>query len=198
MGMLNNEEPRRVRIDDEWFGSELGPAENESVRLIRRYQRTPMWSAMTWAGLPADTALADSLLMFDRRRLQTGLPSGDAAPSSATIDRLPSYPLTLCAYDEPQIHPSLIFARHRFAESSAQRMLEQLRSTLIEFASQLSVPLADLDLGRIAEVEILAGWNRTRASYPADATAAALFAAQVAGNPDATAVVFGAARVTYA
>jgi amino acid adenylation domain-containing protein len=43
-----------------------------------------------------------------------------------------------------------------------------------------------------------AGWNGTRTGYPADATMAALFAAQVARNPDATALVFGTGSVTYA
>jgi amino acid adenylation domain-containing protein len=44
----------------------------------------------------------------------------------------------------------------------------------------------------------VAGRSRTGAGYPADATVAALFAAQVARNPDATALVFGAGSVTYA
>src|ERR1019366_5193189 len=36
-----------------------------------------------------------------------------------------------------------------------------------------------------------AGWNGTRTGYPADATMAALFAAQGGRNPVATALVFG-------
>jgi amino acid adenylation domain-containing protein len=44
----------------------------------------------------------------------------------------------------------------------------------------------------------LAGGDRTGAGYPADATIPALFAAQVARNPHATALVFGTGSVTYA
>ena len=45
---------------------------------------------------------------------------------------------------------------------------------------------------------VAAGWHRTRAGYPADATIPGLFAAQAAANPDATALVFGGESVSYA
>ena len=192
IGLLINTVPLRVRIHEERPVRELLTAVNEGVRLIRAHQRTPMGSALTWAGFPADSTAVDSLVMFDRRRLRAGLPAGACAPSSARLDRLPSYPLTVLAYDEPSIHLSLIWDRHRFAHGSVPRMLDQLRATLIEFASKLDVPLTELDLGRAAEADALARWNRSRGTYPADATISALFAAQVAANPEATAMVFGA------
>ena len=136
--------------------------------------------------------------MFDRQRLHAALPDGDAAPNAARLDRLPSYPLTVMTFDEPRIHLSLICDRHRFAPGSVRRILDQLAATLIEIAGQLDTPLAELDLGREAEAGILAEWNRTRAGYPADATIPALFAAQVARDPDATAVAFGTTAVSYA
>ena len=197
LGPLINTVPLRVRFDQEWPVRDLLTAVNESIRRIRQHQRTPMGAALTWAGIPAGTTRVDSLVMFDRRRLQTGLPGGDTAPSAARVDRLPSFPLTVLAFDEPEIHLSLVWDRRRFADGSAQRILGQLRATLIEFASRPRAPLADLDLGRPAEAGVLAGWNRTRAAYPADGTVPALFAAQVARDPDATALIFGAAAMTY-
>jgi amino acid adenylation domain-containing protein len=198
VGPLINTVPLRVRIDDTWSVRDLVTAVDDGIRRIREHQRTPMALALAWAGLPADSTLVDSLLMFDRRRLQTGLPAGDAAPRSARLDRLPSYPLTLCIYDEPQIYLSIIWDRCRFADGSAQRMLGQLRATLIEFAGGLSTPLAELDLGRAAERDILAGWNHTPTACPAGATITGLFAAHAAGHPDATALICGTASMTYA
>jgi len=198
IGILINTVPLRVSIDQEWTVRELLAAVNQNIHRIRQHQRTPMGSAMAWAGLSADTMAVDSLVMFDRRRLQASLPSGDAAPSSARMDRLPSYPLTVLAFDEPEIHLSLVCDRNSFVNGSVPRMLEQLRATLIELASKLDVPLTDLDLGRAAETDIVASWNRTSATYPADVTVPALFATQVARDPDATAVVFGTECVTYA
>ena len=198
IGPLINTVPLRVRVDAQRSVREFLTAVNESIRRIRQHQLTPVGSTLTWAGLPPDSTLLDSLLMFDRARLHTILPGGDAAPSAARIDRLPSFPVTLMAYDEPELHLSLIWDRSRFVGGSAERMLGQLRATLIELGTKLDVPLADLDLGRTAESDVLAGWNRTGAAYPADATIPALFAAQVARDPDAPALVFGSTHVSYA
>ncbi len=198
IGMLINTVPLRVRIDQTWTVRELLTAVNASIRQIRAHQRTPMGSALTWAGLSPDTTLVDSLLMFDRHRLQAALPGGPGAPSAAKLDRLPSYPVTLCAYDEPQLYLSLICDGRRFADGAPERMLEQLRATLIELASEPAAPLADLRLDLAAEAEVLAGWNRSTVCYPADATIPALFAAQVARAPDAAALIVGGAEVSYA
>ncbi len=188
-GPAINTVPLRVRIDEGRPVRELLSAVNEGIHRVRQHQDTPMGSALTWAGLPADTTAVDSLVMFGQRRPQAGPPSADG---------LPSYPLTVCAHDEPQVHLSLIWDGRRFAEGSAQRMLDQLRATLVEFAGQLPTRLADLDLGRAAERDVLAGWNRTRVGYAEDATIPALFAAQVARDPDAVALVCGTGWMTYA
>ncbi|MGD0244703.1 MAG: amino acid adenylation domain-containing protein [Streptosporangiaceae bacterium] len=198
IGPLINTVPLRVRIGEGWSVRELLTAVNDGIRRIRAHQRTPIGSALVWAGFPADTTAIDCLLVFDRRRLQTGLAGRDGAPSSARMDRLSSYPLMLCAFDEAQLHLSVHWDRGRFADGSAERMLDQLRETLIELSGNLSKPLADLDLGSSAERDIVAGWNRAGAVEPAISAIPALFAAQVAGNPDATALIFGADSVTYA
>ena len=151
VGPLINTVPVRVRFGDDWSVRDLLRNVNDSIRQIRQHQRTPMASALAWAGHSAGTALVDCLLMFDRRRLQVSLPDGACAPSSARMDRLPSFPLTLCAFDEPEIRLSLIWDRRRFAEGSVQRMLGQLCATLVELPGQLATSLADLDLGRAME-----------------------------------------------
>jgi Condensation domain/Lantibiotic dehydratase, N terminus len=150
IGPLINTLPLRVRFADEWSVRDLLTGVSDSIRQIGQHQRTPMASALAWAGHSADTALVDCLLMFDRRRLQVSLPDGACAPSSARMDRLPSFPLTLCAFDEPEIRLSLIWDRRRFAAGSVQRMLDQLCATLIELPGKLGTSLGALDLGRTA------------------------------------------------
>ena len=53
-----------------------------------------MAEILGWAGLPVDTPLIDSLVMFDRQRLRhRRWPIEPAGPVDARVDRLPSYPL---------------------------------------------------------------------------------------------------------
>ena len=197
IGLLINTVPLRVRIDEDWSVRELLAAVDDGIGQVSEHQLTPLGSALAWAGLPFDTALMDSLVMFDRRRIGTGLAGGDTGLAAARVDRLPSYPLTFCVYDEPQIHLSAHWDGRRFAPGSAERMLDQLRATLIELAGRLAAPVAELDVAAADEAGIVTGWNRTGAAYPADATIPALFAAQVARDPGATALVAGAASMSY-
>ena len=198
MGLMINTVPLRVRIRPEWSVAELLAAVDDGIAEIRKHQLTPMASILNWAGLPVDTTLIDSLVMFDRNRLQTGMGSGPGSPVSARVDRLPSYPLTVCGYGETQLHLGMIWDGRRFAEGSVDRMLEQLRATLVELATAPSRPLADLALGSQDEAGLRRRWNRTGADYPREATVPALFAAQVARQPQATALVTPAGSWTYA
>ena len=198
MGLLINTVALRVRIDPQWSVAEFLAAVDSDIAAVREHQLTPMSSILSWAGLPVDTALIDSLVMFDRGRLQTGLSGGSAAPVNARVDRLPSYPLTMCGYGEPELHLGMVWDGRRFADGAVDRMLEQLRCTLLELAADPSRRLADLTLGADAETALRTQWNSTDASYPRDATVPALFAAQVARDPEATALLTSEGSWTYA
>ncbi|MFL6162140.1 MAG: amino acid adenylation domain-containing protein [Jatrophihabitantaceae bacterium] len=223
LGLLINTVPLRVRIDSSWTGQQLLAAVHEGTRRIRQHQLSPMADILSWAGLPVDTPLIDSLLMYDRCRLQTGLAGGEAAPVSVRVDRLPSYPLTVCAYAEPELQLGMIWDGARFVDGAAERMLEQLRALLVALARHPSRPLAEL--GTDAEAELRAGWHGAEsragwrgaesragwhgaepgagwrgagAGYPRDATLPELFAAQVAERPEAIALVTPLRSWSYA
>jgi amino acid adenylation domain-containing protein len=204
MGPLINTVPLRVRIDPDGSVEQLLTAVNEALHQLRRHQLSPLTSILGWAGLPADTTLIDSLVMFDRRQLASALPElagsvGPAAPVSARVDRLPSYPLTVYAYDEPELRLGMIVDGRRFVDGAVQRMLEQLRTVLIELSGDQSTAVADLSLGANTEAELRAGWNRTATgAYQADSTVPGLFAEQVARNPGAPAVESADGSWSYA
>jgi len=198
IGPVINTVPLRVRIDPGWAVTELLAAVNDGILAIRRHQLAPLSSILNWAGLPADTALLDSLVMFERQQLQTYLSARQLGITAARMDRLPSYPLSVCAFDEPDIRLAVIFDRRRFVDGAAQRMLDQLAATLVELARRPSARLADLAPGADGEAGLRAAWNRTSAAYPRDSTIPALFAAQAARYPDATALVCGHRAWTYA
>ncbi|HEX4726835.1 MAG TPA: condensation domain-containing protein, partial [Jatrophihabitans sp.] len=202
VGLLINTVPLRVRIDPAGTVEQLLHAVNDGIRQLREHQLSPMASILGWAGLPVDTPLIDSLMMFDRRRLQTGLAEdlgldSAAVPVSARVDRLPSYPLTVLGYDEPRLLLGVIWDGRRFSDGAPQLMLEQVRATLLEFAARPGAALADLSLAAPAEPELIEGWNRTGGD-PAAATIAELFAEQVRRQPTALAVQGPAGQYSYA
>jgi amino acid adenylation domain-containing protein len=198
IGPVINTVPLRVRIDPGWSAGDLLTAVNDGILAIRRHQLSPLGSILAWAGLPADTPVLDSLLMFERQQMHTYLSARAPGITAARMDRLPSYPLTVCAFDEPRIRLAVICDRRRFADGAAQRMLDQLAAAVVELARGRSAPLSDLALGPEGEAGLRAAWNRTSAAYPRDGTIPALFAAQAAGGPDATAVICGGRAWTYA
>jgi amino acid adenylation domain-containing protein len=198
IGPMINTVPLRVRIDPRWTAGTLLAAVNDSILAVRRHQLAPLASILTWAGLPSDTALLDSLVMFERQQLQTYLSRRPLGITAARMDRLPSYPLTLCAFDEPEIRLAVIWDRRRFVDGAARRMLDQMSAALVELARAPSARLADLAPGAEGEAGLRAAWNRTAAGYPRDTTIPALFAAQAARYPDATALVCGNRAWTYA
>ena len=188
MGLLINTVALRVRIDPGWTVAELLAAVDAGIAEVREHQRTPMAEILSGAGLPVDTPLIDSLVMFDRHRLQTGLDAGPAGPVAARVDRLPSYPLSVCCYGEDELHLGMIWDGRRFADGSVQRMLAQLQATLTEFVEFSDKPLAELSLGAAGEADLRRSWHADRAGYPREASLPELFADQVAARPDAPAV----------
>ncbi|HEX6910893.1 MAG TPA: amino acid adenylation domain-containing protein, partial [Longimicrobium sp.] len=85
-----------------------------------------------------------------------------------------------------------------FERSTVRRMLEHLSRLLERVADDADLPLSRLELmGQAERAQVLEGWNRTDAPYPATAIHA-LFQAQARATPDAAAVVFGDETLTYA
>ena len=92
-----------------------------------------------------------------------------------------------------------------FDETTMSQMVTHYLNLLTDALARPAAQIGRLRLLADSESRLLDSWSRgpavtgrTRAAYPADATVPALFAAQVARNPDATALVFGTRSVTYA
>ncbi|CAG0927432.1 partial arthrofactin-type cyclic lipopeptide synthetase C, partial [Thermoflexales bacterium] len=85
-----------------------------------------------------------------------------------------------------------------FEPATVQRMTDHLLTLLTSLAQQPEARLSDLALLTAAEHQrLLREWNDTRLSYPIDQCLPDLFEAQVARTPEAIAVVFDEAHLTY-
>ena len=94
---------------------------------------------------------------------------------------------------------SLEYSTDLFAEATAQRFLSYLHNTLRQMCASPGTRIGDLCLLSDAEQRhMLVDWNATAVSYPATPALHQLFEAQAARTPNAVAVVFGDAQLTYA
>ncbi|NPC76705.1 non-ribosomal peptide synthase/polyketide synthase, partial [Pyxidicoccus fallax] len=86
-----------------------------------------------------------------------------------------------------------------FEADTVSRMAEQFRVLVEGIVARPEATLASLSLLTEAERQrVLVDWNATTTVYPRDTPIHTLFARQAALTPDAVAVVFGDARLTYA
>ena len=200
IGMLITTVPLRIRLVSSWTVRELVTDVAVRTRDVRDHQLAPLASILGWAGLPADPPPLDSLVISERERLHTALArlGPDGARASVRIHRLPGFPLTLYAFDEPEMRLAAMWDGRRMLSASARHMLGRLRDTLRQMVGRPDASLSELDLGVAAEAGLRAGWNATRRPYPRESTVPGLFAAQVARWPDAPALVVGDSTVSYA
>ncbi len=112
----------------------------------------------------------------------------------ATMSRMAGHYLNLLT--DALARPQTELGRLRLLTGSESRLLDSWSRGPVETGSR---PVTEPTVTQARHVpDLAAGVNRTRAAYPADATIPALFAAQVARNPDAPALASGTGSVTYA
>ncbi|RSS84912.1 AMP-binding protein, partial [Streptomyces sp. WAC05950] len=96
------------------------------------------------------------------------------------------------------IEGGLEFATDLFDRATAERLADALLSLLDQVAADPDRPVAELDVLGEAGRTALAGWHDTARPGAADVLLPEAFADQAAATPDATALVFGQTRLTYA
>ncbi|HEX2206430.1 MAG TPA: amino acid adenylation domain-containing protein [Longimicrobium sp.] len=96
------------------------------------------------------------------------------------------------------LRASLQYNADLFERATAERMLGQMARVLEQVAADADVPLSRLALLDGAErARVVEEWNRTAADFPAHETIHGCFERQAAVTPEATAVVYEGASLTY-
>ncbi|MEU7765421.1 amino acid adenylation domain-containing protein [Nocardia sp. NPDC049190] len=108
------------------------------------------------------------------------------------------YPITVMVVLDNQLRVTLKYLRDLFDEPAAQMLAHRLSTLIGRFVTDPQARVGEVDVLSAAERAELAARNAT--DLPGlldDATLLSLFDAQVARTPDALAVRFGAATMTY-
>ncbi|MFI9387411.1 non-ribosomal peptide synthase/polyketide synthase [Kutzneria sp. NPDC052558] len=146
----------------------------------------------------AEQALFDTTVVFDN------FPATDnrlAIPGGPEIDGITfrdmaHYPLSLVVEPGERFEVRLLFRPEILDRAAVRSVADRLVRVLTAFASTVDEPLARLDLLSEAERRVVESLNETTPNFPMLGVHE-VFAAQAARTPDATALVYEDARMTY-
>ena len=167
---------------------------------LREHEFSALSDIQRWAGR-AGEPLFDSLLVFENfpigEALQQGAPDGLSFAVPDNHERT-HYPLTLAAVSEGQLSLTWSFLLSHFDPAAIARMSEHLACLLHGMVAAPQISLGELPLLSAAEkTRQLHDWNPPRGAAT-EQCVHQVIEAQAAIRPDATALIFGTERFTYA
>ena len=200
VGLLINTLPIRVRVEPR-AALVLWLRQLREIQIaLRPHEHTPLVKVKGWSQVPRGRPLFESLVVFDNETLEAGLRSlGGAWSRRRFIYRgQTNYPVTLIGYGDQELLLRVEHDRARISDAAGRRLLGHV-VTIMEGMAAASADTA------VATLPILSAEERRGLAPPAAArlpTAGLClherFEAQVSRTPDATALVFEGASLTYA
>src|SRR6185437_11979653 len=214
VGLFINTIPVRVEArPDEPVRQLLGRLRDEQARLVTRQH----------LGLPEIQRAAGAGTLFDTVMVFENYPNIGAVAVSARGDDPPKppangsgpdpdglrpvdvnvadathYPLALIAVPGQSLRLKLDYQPALFERTDAERLLDRLVWLLSQVADDPSKPVGQLELLDDAERRKLTEWAQPATEAPPGKTLPTLFGEQAARTPDATAVICGTERLSYA
>ncbi|WP_447009228.1 non-ribosomal peptide synthase/polyketide synthase [Saccharothrix hoggarensis] len=194
VGMFINTVPTRVSVDPDaelpdWL-RRLQEAQTEA----RRFDHVSLARVQGWAG----ARLFDSLLAFENYPVDQDTPDG--APRVGEVDGLDTttFPLTVRAHVDDALHVELTYDPRLFDAGTITALGDRFHRLLDAIGADPRRRVSDLPWLSDAELrQVLVSWNGTSAGAVVEDTVPSLFAAQAARTPDAPAVTFEGASLTY-
>jgi amino acid adenylation domain-containing protein len=201
VGLFVNTLPARVRVPpDAALLPWLQAFQDQQIE-ARQYEYSPLVQVQGWSEVRRGQPLFESLVTFENYpaggfALQSH--SGDVAISGARIIERTNYPLTISVIPGDQLALKFMYDTERFDTAAVARLAGHFRTLLESMVADPQQRLADLALLTAAErQQILVEWNATQKAYPRNQYLHTIIEAQVEYTPDAVAVVFEDAHLTY-
>ncbi len=203
IGLFINTLPVRVSVPDDLPLVEWLQLLQQQQAAIRDYEYSPLPQIHRWSAVPQGEPLFESIVVFENypvgdtlTREVAGLRITDVRSAEQT-----NYPLALVAAPGPELSLRLVYDTARFDAVTIERMMGHLQTLLAAMGEHLSTatyPVRRLPLLPTAEQQLLLReWAGVASAYPHGASVHELFAAQAAATPDAVALVFGDATLSY-
>ncbi len=202
VGMLINTLPVLIGIDGAVpVGTWLAQVQQAQVE-ARQYEYVPLPQIQGWSGVERGTNLFESLVAFEN------FPADGAreADGGADVARLHSlegadvtnFPLNLVAYAGDALAYALAYDPELFDAATIERMAGHLGALLDGMAADPGQAVSAVPMLAPGEFEqVVHEWNATGGVPAPEGTVHGLVAARAAQSPDAVAVSFQGASLTY-
>ncbi len=200
VGMFINTLPARVRVaPDTQVAAWLAQLQRQQAEQ-REFEHSTLAQVQEWSELPRGTALFESILIYENypayspgQQLGGQLEVHDVNTAGQT-----NYPITVFAKGTTELLLKLWYDCGRFSADTMTRMLAHLRLLLVNLAADPQRTLRSVELLPATErAQVLGAWNETATDYQTDQRVHELIEAQVRRTPEAVAVKFEAAELTY-
>jgi amino acid adenylation domain-containing protein len=193
MGLFINTVPVRVRIDPQAPLQGWLKALQSSQLEARQYDFSSLVQIREWANLAGGVPLFDTILAFENYPVQAG--TGAPAAEATFVERT-NYPLSACVVPGEQLRLRLLYDRRALDGDTVRRLVRQYCGILGSLASAAD-RVGDLDTLTDEDRALGAAVNETYSEFPSQLPLTALFEQQAAEHPDAPALEFDDAHLTY-
>ncbi len=201
VGVFINTLPVRVDADPT---QALGPwlaALQDREADVRLHEHAPLASVQSWSAVERGRTLFESLLVFENYPVDESLRSERQGPLEVVDVRFvetTNVALTLLTAPGDRLPLRLKFDPQRLAPGNAELLLGRLASLLAEMAADGERPVGTFEaVTRSERHQLIAEWNDTRVERGPLPTLDGLIRAQGGRTPDAIAVVFEGAALSY-
>jgi len=200
VGLFINTLPVRVQLPpDATLSTWLRRIQDEQTQL-REFEYTPLVKAQQWSEIPSGAQLFETILVFENYPLNESLrirPAGLEINDLQNFEHT-SFPLAMVITPGQELLVKLLYLQQLFEASLVAQLVGHFINLLKAMVADPDQRLSDVSILTEAErSQLLIDWNDTRRPYPSEASVAELFEAQVERRPQAIALVFGEAQVSY-
>ena len=200
VGLFINTLPLRTRVPREGSLADWVLGLQEQQAAVRQYEHVSLARIQGWSELPAGHSLFKSILVFQNFPVESSALGREAGlairPRGGADQHTYAVAVTVAPLEDLALKVS--YDADRFDPYAIERMLGQLGRLLEQLAAGLDQPVAGLTLMSEAELhQVTVGWNDTARTYGNSACLHELFAAQVERTPEAAAVSYEDAALSY-
>ncbi|HEU0299707.1 MAG TPA: amino acid adenylation domain-containing protein, partial [Longimicrobium sp.] len=202
MGPFMNTLPLRVPAGARGVEASVRETHARLAGLLR-HEHASLALAQRCSGVAAPAPLFTALLNYRHstpRRAAEAAGSGPAGSGRIYGEERTNYPVALTVDDRGEGFGLKAQVPASVGPERVCAMVNRALEGLVEALERTPErPVSRVDVLAAAErAQVLEGWNRTEAAYPASASLHELFQAQAARTPDAPALVFQGDALTYA